>query len=337
MAAMQSRRMPTQEEVAQKAGVNRSTVSRALRGDRRISEAERARIGEIALRMGYRPNPMITALMQQVRQTRPHAFQSVLAWVVLGWDRKDWEKIGYRVATYTGASQRAAALGYSLEPFFLEERPPTSSAFLDVLAARGIRGLLLDVPPSWKDYENWRWDGFTGVTVGFRLGAPALHFVGNDLFAATWSMLNKLEGMGYRRIGLAVDASPNQMTRFRIIGGFQAYQIERVPKGRQIEVWQSTGKQSFSEWLERNRPDIVVCDHDRPAWAWWQGGSIPGYCPVAAVETTRGSDVMGTVLDPADMGRAAVDLLTAHLIRNETGIPPIQKGSLLEPSWYSPE
>jgi LacI family transcriptional regulator len=45
--------MPTQSEIARDAGCSTATVSRALAGDPRISYATRARIEEVAVRLGY--------------------------------------------------------------------------------------------------------------------------------------------------------------------------------------------------------------------------------------------------------------------------------------------
>ncbi len=327
--------MHTQEDMAREAGVNRSTVSRALRGDPRISQSERERICKIAQRMGYRPNPMITALMERVRQSRPPAFQSVLAWVAPGWEQSRWEKDRTRVERCRGASQRAKELGYALQRFFPTTQIQESRTFLRALRARGVRGLLLDVPRSGNVYEDWDLQGLSAVTVGFRLGSPALHFVGNDWFAATWSLLHHLHKRGYRRMALAVDADPSHLHRFRIIGGFQAYQTHFLSPSQWTTIWQSGGKISLQHWLTKTRPDVLICDrHDAPWLA--DGGGPPLPCPLAAVETTSASPIMGMELDPAAIGRSAVDLLTAHLIRNETGIPSIQKGSLIEPAWHEP-
>jgi DNA-binding LacI/PurR family transcriptional regulator len=49
-------------DIAKKASVHRSTVSLALRGDPRISEATRSRIQAAARQLGYLPNLMARAL-----------------------------------------------------------------------------------------------------------------------------------------------------------------------------------------------------------------------------------------------------------------------------------
>jgi LacI family transcriptional regulator len=52
----------TLQDLADTLGVARSTVSRALRGDRQISEATRRRVEHLARRLGYHPNAAARAL-----------------------------------------------------------------------------------------------------------------------------------------------------------------------------------------------------------------------------------------------------------------------------------
>jgi DNA-binding LacI/PurR family transcriptional regulator len=55
---------PTIIDVARAAGVSKSLVSLALRGDSGVSEATRARIAEIAEQLGYRSNRLARSLVQ---------------------------------------------------------------------------------------------------------------------------------------------------------------------------------------------------------------------------------------------------------------------------------
>src|SRR5690242_21058668 len=61
--------MPTSWTVARAAGVSQSTVSRALRGDRRVREETRRRVDEAAQRLGYVPNSLASSLVSQSTRT----------------------------------------------------------------------------------------------------------------------------------------------------------------------------------------------------------------------------------------------------------------------------
>jgi DNA-binding LacI/PurR family transcriptional regulator len=69
---------PTMAEVAKVVGVSKNTVSLALRGSPRISEATRKRIAEAAETLGYRLNPTVAHLMAQLRQNRSPGYHSLL-------------------------------------------------------------------------------------------------------------------------------------------------------------------------------------------------------------------------------------------------------------------
>lgn len=62
---MQNLSRPTIRTISQSAGTSTSTVSRALKGDPRISDATRARILEIARDLGYTPNAMARGLVSR--------------------------------------------------------------------------------------------------------------------------------------------------------------------------------------------------------------------------------------------------------------------------------
>ena len=56
--------------VAERAGFSRATVSRALRNHPGIPEATRQRVVDAAAALGYRPNPLVAALMAQLHTGR---------------------------------------------------------------------------------------------------------------------------------------------------------------------------------------------------------------------------------------------------------------------------
>ncbi len=62
---MAARVPPTTAEISARVGVSKSTVSRALRNDRRISAPVRAKIASMAEKLGYAPNAIAASLATQ--------------------------------------------------------------------------------------------------------------------------------------------------------------------------------------------------------------------------------------------------------------------------------
>ena len=67
---MESDKQPTMQQIADLVGCSRMAVSLALRNSPKISTVTIARIRKVAEEVGYRPNPMVSALMTQLRHGR---------------------------------------------------------------------------------------------------------------------------------------------------------------------------------------------------------------------------------------------------------------------------
>src|SRR3954467_13477885 len=76
------------QDIADRAAVSKATVSLALRDHSSIPPATRARIQGIADELGYRPNPLVSALMTYQRSAQPRPKAVTLA-LVMNFRRKD--------------------------------------------------------------------------------------------------------------------------------------------------------------------------------------------------------------------------------------------------------
>src|SRR5262245_33447800 len=98
----------TISEVARAAEVSTATVSHALNGTGRVSEATRSRVREVAARLGYRPN----AAGRTLRTGRT----GVLALAVTTFGRKTWafSEVAYYAQMIAAATAAAHRHGYAL-------------------------------------------------------------------------------------------------------------------------------------------------------------------------------------------------------------------------------
>src|SRR5438128_7703876 len=100
---MNERRV-TQQEVARRARVHRTTVSLALSDSPRIPAKTKARIKRIAQELGYAPDPMLTALIAYRSQRRPAAFHGTLAWLANTQVGYDWKLVPHFRDYHEGAA-----------------------------------------------------------------------------------------------------------------------------------------------------------------------------------------------------------------------------------------
>ena len=82
----------TLEDIAREKGVAKSTVSLALRGSTKVKPETTERIREAANRLGYRPDPILSAFSVRGRQGRAASLHPNVA--VIWPDRKNAELIG---------------------------------------------------------------------------------------------------------------------------------------------------------------------------------------------------------------------------------------------------
>lgn len=338
----------TLRQIAAKAGLSAAAVSLALRDSPQIRKEVRERVSKLAKQMGYRPNPLLAAYQAQVRALKPAKFQATLAWVSDFEDPRNWQK-PWNAPLFNGARHRAAALGYVLE----EIRMPTVKLddwegnvrkFQKILRSRGIHGVIL--PHLYRAHHAvLPWDDFAVVCIGrnhltleksaYQVAHPVWHHsVNEDCFANTRIALMRLREAGCRRIGLAIsEYSEQESDGLRSAAYLRA--ASDWPARERVPILYSADVPRVESWARKHRVDAVVCSHPDVRLAVEQAGfHVPRDVRIAHLHLAP--DVAGwSGIDRRldQLGSAAVDILTAHLVRNERGVPPFAKELLIEGFW----
>src|SRR5260370_9074418 len=199
-------------EIAQQLGVASSTVSRALRGDPRIGAQMRRRVEDVAEKMGYRPNPLVSALMANRRRRGGVGEVDVIALVTNYGGRESWRSKEVCQWEFEGIVARAAALGFRVEIFPLSEYHGDATRLAPTLRARGIRGVLLGFSREESLQVPLPAEGFAvaGLSAYFRWAAvDRANFHG---FYNVQLALEQMWRLGYRRPGLVVPGLNNQIS-----------------------------------------------------------------------------------------------------------------------------
>ncbi len=197
------------QDIAERAGVSRMTVSRALRRDPKISPATTDRVTRIAREMGYRANPLVSALMANLRRQSPPKDVSTLAFLTAFPTRFGWREPAAFRRYFTGARERAEQLGYRIEDFWLREEGVDEIVIARILGARGIKGVMIAPTPEASMPIELPWEKFAVVAFGYSMNIPPVHRITDHLAHSLLVALRKLKELGYRRIGVCAPSDAN--------------------------------------------------------------------------------------------------------------------------------
>ena len=261
---------PTLAAIAAALGVSMMTVSKALRGQGRISRAMCERVCAEAARLGYHPNPHGVGL---VKARQGGGCRGALALLVGHHDRNPLtadppHPLHYHYPRMVeGARTRAAELGYGLDVFWVFTPGLTARRLEAILQARAINAVILmsvqrgSIEIDWSRYAC----AYLGKPEG-----PGGAFSFADFFSVARLAFEQAHEAGYRRIGLVMDEVHHQLTEGRCLGGWAAAQTSCMGTERVsalVLAGAAANEVEFRSWLNRERPDVILFLRNRvPEW-----------------------------------------------------------------------
>ena len=324
------------QQIADEAGVSRMSVSLAMRNSPKISATTAARIRAVAERIGYRPNPLVSALMTQLRHSKEVRKPSTIAYVTAYPTADGWRQTGPFVDFFEGARARAGALGYQLEEWWVRKPGLSEKRFSEILYTRNIHGVLVAPLPVSGGELNLTWEKFAAASIGYSLTNPMIHRASNDQYETITKALAELTRLGYRRIGLAIPADSDARVQHHWSAGVLVYQ-QSIPFTDRIPSLLATAQFSkeFIGWFEQYRPEVVLGLSQQCVRVMAEMGvSVPrdaGFVHLAL--SSEDKEVAGMNQNSELVGAAALDLIDAQLRRNERGVPMFAKSQLIPAYW----
>ncbi len=330
---------PTLRTLAAEAGVSVTTMSFALRNSPEISPATRERLQRLARARGYQANPLVSALFSQVRRRKPRGDHAVIAYLNTWWPRRLWETCTTKSAQFRGAAQRAGALGFSLENFWLREPGMTPARLVQIFRARGIRGLLVGPLQHQAAPPDLPWDDFALATVGYSLHAPAISRACHAHFRGMHRVMEELIARGYRRIGYVTSRDFEERVNSLWGAAYRLKQQELAVRHR-IEPLVFAGeaeRNGLRRWLAAARPDAIVnalpgvyellddLGVRAPAHIGFAHLDLPSHLKAAQA---CGVDQLSEVV-----GACALELVASQLYTNTLGRPAHPVTQLVEGMW----
>ncbi|MDR1283606.1 MAG: LacI family transcriptional regulator [Opitutaceae bacterium] len=341
-------------DVAKAAGVHQTTVSLALRRHPSIPEATRERILETARKLGYRPNPLIAALMGQLRnrQRKGRARRTgvgagaVLAYLTNHPAKMPWRKETAFSAMFTGAVACAEELGFALQEFDLAADGMSPERMRDILLARGIRGIIIAPLPGDQTRLELDIEGFAVVSLGVSLQSPQVERIANDHYQSMQVAFRQCLRRGCQRIGFLISRELSDRLEGRWLAAFLREQLQ-VPASRRLRplllpsFMRHKCEAGIGAWLSEEKPDVVLA----PLAAWqhdWRRMilQLAGNPDTGVVNLTLPPDpgnFSGIQQNAQKLGRIAVERVAARLQHNDLGPLHIIQNTMLHGEWHDGE
>ncbi|SDT95034.1 LacI family transcriptional regulator [Verrucomicrobium sp. GAS474] len=332
------RATPTIRQLAALAGVSRTTVSLSLRNHPSIPALTRERIKKLAERQGYRTDPLVATLMNQLRTSRSRRTAEKLVYLTFWPQREGWRVSPNDVAFFEGASARASHLGYDLEHLWAREPRLTAERLGNILYTRGIRGLVLAPLLRPQGHFSLDWSRFAAAAISYTIVRPQLHRTTHSHYNGMGMTLHRLKQLGYRRIGYANVAGQENRVSHAWLAAYYVHHhtlpaAERIPPFT-AEEW---NRKAFAEWVRRHRPDAVIGNQVEPLALLRDAAlRLPAGIGYACLDLplTPGTEALaGIDQQPRSVAAAAVDLVVTQLQNNEFGLPAEAKTVQLDGAW----
>lgn len=324
----QPARRPTMKDVARMAGgVHPSTVSLALRNSPFISRETRERVQSIAVRIGYRPDPLLDAYNHHRKQVVPHKSQPVIAFISDFPSREALLASPAHKAYWEAGRRVAEFLHCKLELFLAGPRQLGPERLQTVLNARSIDCVIVAAVRGESPLPAQAWSDFSAV----RIECPQLmlpsYGVAANLRQAALLACENLSGLGYSRTGLVLSSSLHPALADQYLAGWLLDASRRGLHTPSVLRLPSTqGETLLKNWISDNRIQAVLSDI--PTLGSVLATQRPGHSPAFACLDLSGApeDTAGIVADHAHVGEQALRLAVGLMRANDRG--PAQSSSV---------
>lgn len=321
------------QQIADRLGVSRMTVSRALRGISYVKEDLKARILKEAERVGYKCTPTVSRIMGELRHSKQLTYHETVAFL--------YTQSPYYDVVFSGVQAMAAKLGYRVDCLIPDSSPSLRRGrqLTRVLRARGVRGVLLaPLTEVAHPHVTLEWKYFSTVLVGTSLANRGLARVQFDHFAACKLLLRKMQHLGYRRIGLVLSRYYHERSNRQLLAAFQAWHPRPSEAGELTYFYKEGEVQQVKEWIRARRLDSII---GGPGWLEFLGKDsgfrIPAKLGFASLLVGDRAELTGTqtTRNLFQIGTEAMRTLDGQLREGRLGLQQLPVTVNVPPDWQA--
>ena len=332
-------RRVTLKDIAKSAKLSVAAVSMALRNHSSLPASTIKRVKEIANTLGYRPDPVLSALAAHRCRLRSHRSVSVIA-LISNWSTKDgWLKSSGAKELFNKASVRAKSLGFDLQHFWAHEHGGFSNRLGSVLEARGITSVILAPAEGDSIPTTMSWDPFTVVSLEPPSVEAILPHVGINHFANVGRCWSELNSRGIERIGLVTSDAQIGTAQGQCIAAHTFSQSRSAQPSDQVpDLALSEGGEAaqLSTWIKEHRPEAVISATPiHHLFTQELGIMIPDTFSYVSLDVTAEEDELVSGIDSSlgVVGETVIETLSQLLHRGITGCSRSPVGTHVTGAW----
>lgn len=326
----QQARRASLDDVAQAAGVGKSTAARALKGDKHVARKTQRVVMEAAQKLGYQPDPILSTLARERWRGREGYSGVSIALVYYPPARGEADLNTH----LEGIMEVAGPRGYKVDVIDASQLPH-AARLEEILITRNYRGLILGpmhCPEGWLRLD---WSPFCVVAFGTGPGHPPIDAVGLDHLHCTQIAFRQAVELGYQRPGLALLHTPGGRDYDDILSASHLAAMHHGLEALPVYDGNEEDAAPFLRWVAECRPDCLLADSSTAhAWLTEAGLTGPGGIGFAGIGLTKADrDLAGVRPEAEQVGRRAMELLDHHVCTNTRGVPSSPARLVVTPTW----
>ncbi len=326
-------------QIARHCNVSTFTASLALRNSPRVAVATRAHVQDGARELGYRPNPLINALMASVRSRRNRPSGDMIGFIISREKVVHPGQLDHQTRMLKGAAARALELGYKLDPIRLSSVKGCGSRLQQVIEARGIHGLII-APVSGHDFKlNLDWKRLACVTISYSFSEVPVHRVTHNHFRSMRLVLDTCHARGWKRPGILLSQHVLEAVDQGFLAGYLTGTYNRhqnIPVPPLLYADDTFNRKTLLDWIKKHDVDAVLSlRHDTHTWLTSVGYKIGRDIGLVMLDCNETADeISGINQHQSDIGAAAVEMLANAMQNGEYGIPKLPRIIGIDGIWH---
>lgn len=322
----------TLRDIAKESGVSVTAASLAMRGSKRVSKAKTEEIRGVADKLGYKRDPMMSALCAYRDTIRPKHQSANINFLQLGETRQSMlheERVAQDF--WKGALKETKLLGYNLNSIWAGDPNLNPKRVKEILTSRGVVGIIIYQSNCPIDKVRSILDDFSLLWLGDGPKDASMHCVRINRFSSMHMVWEKLSSMNYRNAGLVLA----QHTISQNYGEWEAahnhYQHRYVGTPHYIPTLTFNSNHDcdltqLDSWIKTWKPQVIVSAFSKVYRLLKElGYRIPKDVGYVSLSTKLKTEISGIDQQSESIAQTGVRLLDQLICNREQGVPPHQQ------------